>query len=64
MVGGDYDQGSNFNRRSQLGTVLRVAQSINNAMRYRRVGYDVQRQWSMVRSDLNRLARAYNLRQI
>ena len=64
MVGGDYDQGSNFNRRSQLGTVLRVAQSINNAMRYRRVGYDVQRQWSMVRSDLNRLARAYDLRQI
>ena len=64
MVGGDYDQRSNFSRRAQIGTVIRVAQSINTAMRYRRVGFDVQRQWLLVRSDLNRLARVYNLRQI
>jgi len=64
MVGGDFDERSNYDRRSQVATVLRVAESINNAMRYRRVDFDVQRQWSMVRSDLNRLARVYNLRQI
>jgi hypothetical protein len=66
MVGGDFDQRSNYNRRSQVASVIRVAQSINNAMRYRRVGlgFDTQRQWLLVRSDLNRLARVFNLRQI
>ena len=64
MVGGEFGQSSYYDRRSQVGTVLRVAESINNAMRYRRVDFDVQRQWSMVRNDLNRLARVYNLRQI
>jgi len=64
MVSGDFDERSNYGRRAQVATVIRVAQSINNAMRYRRVGFDVQRQWFLVRSDLNRLARVYNLRQI
>ena len=64
MVGGEFDRSSYYDRRSQVATVLRVAESINNAMRYRRVDFDVQRQWSMVRYDLNRLARVYNLRQI
>ncbi len=64
MVGGEFDRNSYYDRRSQVGTVLRVVESINNAMRYRQVDYDVQRQWSMVRNDLNRLARIYNLRQI
>jgi hypothetical protein len=64
MVRGEFDRSSNYDRRSQVATVLRVAESINNAMRYRRVDFDVQRQWSMVRNDLNRLARVYNLRQI
>ena len=66
MVGGEFDERSNYSRRSQVASVLRVAQSISNAMRYRRVGmgFDVQRQWLLVRSDLNRLARVYNLRQI
>ena len=64
MVGGEFNQSSYYDRRSQVATVLRVAESINNAMRYRRVDFDVQRQWSMVRNDLNRLARVYNLRQI
>ena len=64
MVGEEFDQRWNYSRRSQVANVIRVAQSISNAMRYRRVGYDVQRQWLLVRSDLNRLARVYNLRQI
>jgi hypothetical protein len=64
MVSGEFDGESSYDRRSQVASVLRVAESINNALRYRRVDFDVQRQWSMVRSDLNRLARVYNLRQI
>lgn len=64
MVGGSFEERSNYSRRSQVASVLRVAQSLSNAMRYRRVSFNVQRQWSLVRSDLNRLARVYNLRQI
>jgi hypothetical protein len=64
MVGGNFDESSNYNRRSQVASVLRVAQSLSNAMRVRRVAFPVQRQWLLVRSDLNRLARVYNLRPI
>ena len=64
MVSGDFDDRWNYGRRAQVASVLRVAQSLNTAMRYRRVDFDVQRQWSMVRFDLNRLARVYYLRQI
>ena len=70
MVGGDFDRSSYYNRssfydrRSQVASALRVAESINRAMQYRPVDYDVQRQWLIVRNDLNRLARVYNLRQI
>jgi hypothetical protein len=64
MLNSDFDEGSNYGRRSQVASVLRVAQSINNAMRYRNVDYDIQRQWAMVRYDLNRLARTYHLPQM
>ena len=64
MVGGNFDESSNYSRRSQVASVLRVGQSLSTAMRARRVGIEVQRQWLMVRNDLNRLARVYNLRQI
>src|SRR4030095_4768307 len=72
MVGGAserrsnyYDRTSNgYDRRSQVASVLRVAESLNRAMRYVAVDNDVLRHWTMVRYDLNRLARAYNLRQI
>lgn len=64
MVGGNFDESSHYNRRAQVYSVLRVAQSLSNALRARRVGVQVQRQWLLVRSDLNRLARVYNLRQI
>jgi len=64
MVSGEFNDSSFYNRRSQVASALRVAEDINRAMRFRRVDFVVQRQWSMVRNDLNRLARAYNLRQI
>jgi hypothetical protein len=65
IVGAELDRRSNYyQRRSAVEDALNVAQGINSAMRYRRVDYDVQRQWAMVRYDLNRLARAFNLRQL
>jgi len=64
MVNGEFGRYEHYNRRSQVASVLRVAQSLSNAMRYQRVDFGVRRQWLIVRSDVNRLARVYNLRQI
>src|SRR6185295_3797078 len=65
MVGGEFEQRSNYyDRRSQVASVLRVAESLDRAMRYVSADNDVLRSWTMVRYDLNRLARAYSLRQI
>jgi len=52
--------------RTQISSALDTAQRLNNVMRIRRVnfGYGVERQWSLVRADLNRLASIYNLRQL
>jgi hypothetical protein len=47
--------------RSHIASAVGIARSINREMRYRGVDYEVQREWSMLRSDLNSLARAYNL---
>jgi hypothetical protein len=50
--------------RSGVANVLSVAEDVNNVMRYRRMDSVVERQWAMLRSDLNRLARIYNLREL
>ena len=52
--------------RPQVSSALEVGQRLNNAMRIRRVnfGFGVERQWSLVRADLNRLASIFNLRQL
>ena len=67
IVSQDLDRGSrNYEVRSDLANALRIAEDINNDMRYHRTafGFGVDREWSQVRSDLNRLARMYNLRQV
>ena len=65
MADREFDRSSSYyDRRSSVANALDVANEINNVMRYRRVAWDVSRQWSLVRSDLNRLARALNLRQL
>jgi hypothetical protein len=53
-----------YEMRSRVANALSVAEDINRTMHYRRLNYEVERQWSMLRSDLNRLARVYNLRQL
>jgi hypothetical protein len=57
------DQGSSFYEvRSHVASALSIARGINREMLDReRMDYEVERQWSMLRSDLNGLARAYNL---
>ncbi len=59
-----YQSENSYDLRSGVANALSVAEDINRTMRYRRVNFDVERQWSMLRSDLNRLARVYNLRQL
>jgi hypothetical protein len=69
VVSQDLDQGSrNYDIRSDVASALRIAEDINYQMGYRHTGFGfgfgIDRQWMLVRSDLNRLARMYNLRQL
>ena len=60
-----FDRANNpYMVRSHVVNAMNVAQSINNTMRNRNFDFRVERQWSMLRSDLNRLAAAFNVRQI
>jgi hypothetical protein len=69
IVSEDLDRGSrHYDVRSDVASALRIAEDINNSMRYRHTGFGfgfgVDRQWMLVHSDLNRLARMYDLRQL
>lgn len=60
-----FDRTSNYmGIRSHIANALNAAQGINNVMRNRRLDPVVERQWSLLRSDLNRLAAFYNVRQL
>lgn len=50
--------------KSQVSSVLSVAEDINRAVRNRRLRGNTERQWSQVRSELNSLASVYDLRQL
>ncbi|HEY0099405.1 MAG TPA: hypothetical protein VGB76_10695 [Pyrinomonadaceae bacterium] len=50
--------------RSQVSSVLNVAEDINRAVRNRRLRGNTERLWAQVRSELNALASVYNLRQL
>jgi hypothetical protein len=50
--------------RSQVSSVLSVAEDINRAVRNRRLRGNTERLWSQVRSELNSLASIYSLRQL
>jgi hypothetical protein len=53
-----------YSVRSHVSNALNVAQSINTVMRNRNLHPAAERQWMLLRSDLNRLAAVYNLRQL
>jgi len=56
--------GNYYNIRSHVSNALSAAQGINTVMRNRRLNPVVERQWILLRSELNRLASVYNLRQL
>jgi hypothetical protein len=62
-VRSEADSGASYYEvRANVANALSVARGINREMRERgRMDFVVERQWSMLRSDLNGLARVYNL---
>src|ERR1044072_7877031 len=50
--------------RSSISNAIDVGQAINTVMRRRNLTPNAERQWMMLRADLNRLAVAYGLRQM
>lgn len=56
--------GNHWAIRSSVSNAIEVGRAINNVMRRRNLSPYAERQWTMLRSDLNRLASAYNLRQL
>ena len=56
--------GNHYSIRSHVANALNVSQGINTVMRNRRLHPVAERQWTLLRSDLNRLAAVYNLRQL
>lgn len=65
VVRREFNRTSNpYSVRSNLANALNVAQGINNVMRNRRLYPAAERQWMLLRSELNRLAAIYNLSQL
>lgn len=56
--------GNHYEVRSHIANALNAAQGINTVVRNRRLIPVVERQWLLLRSELNRLAAVYNLRQL
>lgn len=63
VVRSEANQGASFYEvRSNVASALNIARNINREMRNGGgMDFQAERQWSMLRSDLNGLARAYNL---
>ena len=59
-----FRSGNDYRLRESVANVLSVAEDINRRMYNRELNPVAERQWSMLKSDLNRLARAYNLSQL
>jgi hypothetical protein len=59
-----FGRGNDYDLRPSVRNVLSIAEDIDRMMQNRRLSPVVERQWAMLRSDLNTLARAYNLRTL
>jgi hypothetical protein len=55
---------NHYEVRAHVSNALSAAQGINNVMQRQRFNPMVERQWILLRNDLNRLAAIYNLRQL
>ncbi len=61
----DFDRTDRYqDTQAQVSRVLNVAQGINNVVRRRQFERNTERQWSLVRAELNALANYYNLRPL
>lgn len=61
----NFDRTDRFqNTRAQVSRVMSVANGINNVVRRRRLNRDAETQWSALRTELNSLARFYNVPQL
>ena len=50
--------------RENVSKALSASEEINKVIRNRRLSYEAQRQWGLLRLELNKLARVYNLRPL
>jgi hypothetical protein len=65
VIGDDFNRGSGrFEVRERVANALNTAREINMFMNRREINYAAERQWAMLRLDLNRLATVYDLRQL
>ncbi|MGB8509533.1 MAG: hypothetical protein WCD76_14195 [Pyrinomonadaceae bacterium] len=61
----EFDRRENYNQtKPEVSRALNVAEDINKVMRRRRMGGETERQWLLLRSELNALALVYNLRPL
>jgi hypothetical protein len=65
IVRQEFDRTQNYLAvRSHIARALSISEGLNNVVRNRRLSPQVERQWVLLRSELNRLAQVYNLRQL
>ena len=65
VVRQEFDRTQNyFAVRSHIARAVSLAEGLNIVIRNRRLSPQVERQWALLRSELNRLAQVYNLRQL
>lgn len=55
---------SQWEIRSSVSSAIEAGRAINTVMRRRQLTPNAERQWNLLRNDLNRLATIYNLRQL
>ncbi|HST51962.1 MAG TPA: hypothetical protein VLJ61_08125 [Pyrinomonadaceae bacterium] len=59
----EFDRNENYrDTRPQVSSTLDIAADINRTMRRRRLGGETERQWALLRDELNTLADVYELR--
>ncbi len=61
----EFDRGDSLaENRDEVGRLINIASQIDRVIRRGRVGSGVQNSWGNLRSELNALARTYNVRSI
>ena len=61
----EFDKAEDYREvREHVSKALSVSEEINSVVRNRRLNTETERQWFMLRSELNKIARVYNLRPL